>query len=52
MIGELIELIRDRWEWDSAWREQIVLSVILGAISLMFVAIELAGRRHFTPGDS
>lgn len=51
MFGDLVELVKDRWEWDSAWREQIVLSVILGVIGLLFVAIELAARKVVGDGS-
>lgn len=45
------EFIRDRWEYDSVFREQIILAVIVGAIGLGFVLLELAAKRHWTPGE-
>jgi hypothetical protein len=45
-MGDLWDFIRDRWEWDSFWREQIILAVILGAIGLAFVIAETAVKRR------
>lgn len=40
------EYIADRWEHDSMFKEQIVLAVILSAISLTFVIAEVGIRRR------
>jgi len=45
------EFLRDRWEYDSVFREQIVLAVIVGAIGLSFVLLEIAAKRHWLGGD-
>jgi len=50
-VSNLWDTIRDRWEWDSFFREQIILAVIVGAIGLMFVILEVAAKRTLLPGD-
>lgn len=39
-MSDLLEYLRDRWEWDSAWRDQISLAIIIGAIGLAFAWAE------------
>lgn len=39
-MSEALEYLRDRWEWDSTWRDQIVLTVIIGTIGLLFAYLE------------
>lgn len=43
------EYIKDRWEWDSAWRDQIVLALILGAVGLGFALMEIGARAKWQP---
>jgi hypothetical protein len=39
-VGELVEYVRDRWEWDSVFRDEILLAVILGTIGLAFAWLQ------------
>lgn len=41
MIEDMIDRVRDWWEWDDFFRQQITLAVILGVISLAFVWFEV-----------
>lgn len=43
------ELIIDRWENDSVFREQIILAIIIGTIGLTFTLLEISARRAMLP---
>lgn len=48
-MADLWDQITDWWEDDSVWRQQIVLAVAVGLISLTFVALELAAKNKWDP---
>jgi hypothetical protein len=35
-MSELVEYVRDRWESDRVFRDEIILAMILGAIGVVF----------------
>ena len=39
------EYVKDRWECDSFFREQIVLAIILGVVGLLFAFGEGRAKR-------
>lgn len=43
-MSEILDYLRDRWEWDSVWRDQVLLAVIIGAIGLVFAWLEARVR--------
>lgn len=43
------EFIRDRWETDSVWRDQIILAAIVGLIGLAYALVELGAQARWAP---
>lgn len=48
-MRELLEYIRDRWEWNSSYKDEIVLAVLVGIVSLGFALFEVVLRRRLDP---
>lgn len=48
-MTEIIAYLRDRWEWDSAWRSQVSLVIIVGLIGLAFAWLETRIRAVGAP---
>lgn len=49
-MNETWEYVKDRWEWDSAWREQIILAILVGGIGLLFTVAECLVKRGVNGG--
>lgn len=45
-MSDLWDDIKDWWDSDSVWRQQIMLAVIIGAIGFGFVLLEVAAKRR------
>lgn len=43
--------LKDWWEWDSTFREQIMLAVLVGAIGLFFVVCEVKVKQRWAPSN-
>jgi len=45
------EQLKDWWEWDSTFREQIILAALVGAIGLAFVILECKAKQRWAPSN-
>lgn len=44
-MSELVDYLRDKWEWDKVWRDQLVLAILIGLVGLFFAWAEVRVRK-------
>lgn len=45
MIDALVDYLRDKWEWDKVWRDQVTLAIAIGLVGLIFAWLETRIRK-------